>query len=330
MNRLKVNQQETIVTLWRRGWSLRRIAREVGYDRDTVSKYIRLERAKSATPSPGSATGSEPVAGRELPGDDAIPPTLTAGSGGDDESKPATPSPGSEPENGVPATPGAPGPESKPATLTAGSAGVVEPEPATPTPGKSEAADPNGAGTPGDGSELFTQALAAAQANVSLCEPLEDGDRGRPRPGLVGEANPPGPGPRSRFCGSLPVGEALRSPAGDRRPRCRSGGWSLLRASRCRWILGPARGSSMKTGKRRRSHVFRAVLCCSRKGYSEATFDQKTETFLRCLENAFRHFGGVPDRHGPGQSEGGGAASGLVRSGAQPEAGVVCGSTTAR
>lgn len=28
--------------------------------------------------------------------------------------------------------------------------------------------------------------------------------------------------------------------------------------------------------------------------YSEATFDEKTETFLRCLENAYRHFGGVP------------------------------------
>jgi hypothetical protein len=36
------------------------------------------------------------------------------------------------------------------------------------------------------------------------------------------------------------------------------------------------------------------VLSCSRAGYSEATFDQKTETFLRCLENAYRHFGGVP------------------------------------
>jgi hypothetical protein len=47
-------------------------------------------------------------------------------------------------------------------------------------------------------------------------------------------------------------------------------------------------------GRRRRSYVFRAVLCCSRKGYSEATSDQKTETFLRCLENAYRHFGGVP------------------------------------
>ena len=32
----------------------------------------------------------------------------------------------------------------------------------------------------------------------------------------------------------------------------------------------------------------------SRKGYSEATFTQTTDDFLRALENAFRHFGGVP------------------------------------
>ena len=47
-------------------------------------------------------------------------------------------------------------------------------------------------------------------------------------------------------------------------------------------------------GKRRRTHVFRIVLSHSRKGYSEAVYRQTTDDFLRCLENAFRHFGGVP------------------------------------
>ncbi len=47
-------------------------------------------------------------------------------------------------------------------------------------------------------------------------------------------------------------------------------------------------------GRRRRPHVFRAVLCFSGKGYSEVVWNQKTETFLRCLENAFRYLGGVP------------------------------------
>ena len=47
-------------------------------------------------------------------------------------------------------------------------------------------------------------------------------------------------------------------------------------------------------GKRRRSWVLRAVLSYSRKGYSEAVMRQDTESFLRCLENALCHFGGVP------------------------------------
>jgi transposase len=47
-------------------------------------------------------------------------------------------------------------------------------------------------------------------------------------------------------------------------------------------------------GKRRRPHVFRIVLSHSRKGYSEAVLRQSTESFIGALENAFRHFGGVP------------------------------------
>ncbi|MBL8829809.1 MAG: transposase [Planctomycetaceae bacterium] len=47
-------------------------------------------------------------------------------------------------------------------------------------------------------------------------------------------------------------------------------------------------------GKRRKTNVFRIVLAYSRKDYSEATYTQTTDDFLRALENAFRHFGGVP------------------------------------
>jgi transposase len=47
-------------------------------------------------------------------------------------------------------------------------------------------------------------------------------------------------------------------------------------------------------GKRRRTHVLRVVLSHSRKAYSEAVFRQTTDDFIRCIENAFRHFGGVP------------------------------------
>lgn len=47
-------------------------------------------------------------------------------------------------------------------------------------------------------------------------------------------------------------------------------------------------------GKYRKTHVLRVVLSHSRKAYSEACFRQTAENFLRVLENAFRHFGGVP------------------------------------
>ena len=50
----------------------------------------------------------------------------------------------------------------------------------------------------------------------------------------------------------------------------------------------------MVDGKRRRAWVFRIVLSHSRKGYAEAVFRQGAEEFIRCLENAFRQFGGVP------------------------------------
>jgi transposase len=49
----------------------------------------------------------------------------------------------------------------------------------------------------------------------------------------------------------------------------------------------------IEDGKRRRTHLFRAVLGHSRKGYSEAVWRQTTEIFIRCLENAFRYLGGV-------------------------------------
>jgi transposase len=49
-------------------------------------------------------------------------------------------------------------------------------------------------------------------------------------------------------------------------------------------------------GKRRKSHLFRIVLSHSRKAYSEVVYRQTTDEFIRCLENAFRHFGGAPRR----------------------------------
>jgi len=50
------------------------------------------------------------------------------------------------------------------------------------------------------------------------------------------------------------------------------------------------------SGRLKRVNLFRITLSHSRKSYSEAVLNQSCESFLRCLENAFRYFGGVPQR----------------------------------
>ena len=47
-------------------------------------------------------------------------------------------------------------------------------------------------------------------------------------------------------------------------------------------------------GKRKKIHLLRVTLSHSRKGYTEAMPRQDTESFIRGIENAFRHLGGVP------------------------------------
>ena len=242
MNQLKVNQRETIITLWERGWSARRIAREVGFDRYTVRKYIREQSAKPATPSPGSAVPDQGV---------------SRAASVDRRVNPATPTTGCE-DGG-------------------------EPNSATPSPGTNQA---------GVGEDEVSAALAAVRANLSMCaawrSQIEAGlDQGltakRIHQDLVNDHGFVG-GYQSvkRFVARLEK-DAL---VPYRRMEFAPGEQTQVDFGTGAWIVD-------ESGKKRRSHVFRAVLSCSRKGYSEATFDQKTETFLRCLENTYRHFGGV-------------------------------------
>lgn len=51
---------------------------------------------------------------------------------------------------------------------------------------------------------------------------------------------------------------------------------------------------TVKNGKKRRPHVLRVVLSCSRKAFSVAVWRQTTENFIRSLERSFLAFGGVP------------------------------------
>ena len=65
MNRLKVNQQQSILILYQQGWSKRRIARELALDRATVRKYVAATGAKPAT---NPHTGSDTEVGSKAPG----------------------------------------------------------------------------------------------------------------------------------------------------------------------------------------------------------------------------------------------------------------------
>jgi hypothetical protein len=70
-----------------------------------------------------------------------------------------------------------------------------------------------------------------------------------------------------------------------RRMECKPGAEMQFDFGQGAWVRGEAR--------RRRPNLFRAVLSHSRKGYSEVVWRQDTESVIRCIENAFRAFGGV-------------------------------------
>ena len=96
-NVLKMALQQAIVALWRRGWSFRRIADELGVHRETVSRYVRLEAdtvgAQVDTPSkPAKVT-----AGNEA-SDGPKPAKVTAGNEASDGPKPAKVTAGLRPD----------------------------------------------------------------------------------------------------------------------------------------------------------------------------------------------------------------------------------------
>src|SRR5215470_1593806 len=100
-NLLKVAMIETILSLRQRGWSQRRIARELGIDRETVARYLRQ---LPAPPKPAIAPlGSSDTDAESKP---AIAPTGSAVLDG--ESKPATAPTGSA-SAGAASPPGAAG-----------------------------------------------------------------------------------------------------------------------------------------------------------------------------------------------------------------------------
>lgn len=95
-----------------------------------------------------------------------------------------------------------------------------------------------------------------------------------------------------RYAGRL----AAANPLPVRRMECEPGAEAQVDFGTGAPVIVPA-GEPLPLGvtnRRRKTHVFRIVLSHSRKAYSEVVYRQTTENFIRCLENAFWHFGGIP------------------------------------
>jgi transposase len=278
-NQLTMADIQAILTLHKRGWRNRRIARELNVDRETVAKYIRASVCvpKPAKAPTGSAmTGEEAAEGPESPvpalasheerGIEASPsPFLPEATAGD--SKPAKAPIGSDP---------------KPAIAPIGSDVL-----STPLDQAQASLDATGLAGVSAGSVSLEK-----ECGRSACEPyrqvilkkLEQGlSAQRIYQDLVGDGFDHEYHSVRRFVARLQRTSALPF----RRMECAAGEEAQIDFGTGAWIELPE-------GKRRRSHVFRIVLSHSRKGYSEAVYRQTTEDFIRSIENAFWHFGGVP------------------------------------
>jgi transposase len=200
MNELNVNLQHSILTLAGNGWSDRRIARELGINRETVGKYLLLARPKPAISTPGSG----------------------------------------------------PDPNSKPAISTAGSATGRQSlcQPYSP---RIEAAVGVGLSA-----QRIYQDLVCDHGFTGSYQAIKRFVR------HLRETQP------------IPFVRMEVEPGAEAQVDFGQGAWVVV------------------DGKRKRPHLFRVVLSHSRKGYSEVVWRQTTESFIRCLENSYRAFGGVP------------------------------------
>lgn len=220
-NQLKMAKIQAILELHHRGWSQRRIAQELGIDRETVGRYVGL------------------AAGESKP---AISPAGNSGSG----------------------------PEPNPAISPLGCAADLP-------PGIIEFLNrPRGIGRKSHCEPFRDVILAKLGQDLSSQRIYQDLVTDHGYAGSYDSVK--------RFVRRLGRG----TPLPMRRMECGPGAEAQVDFGTGAPIVGPA-------GKRRQTHVFRIVLSHSRKAYSEATFRQTTDDFLRCLENAFHHFGGVPE-----------------------------------
>jgi transposase len=257
-NRLKMAIIQEVLQLHARRWSFRRIAQELHIDRGTVSRYVRLNEAKPATEAPTGVCS--PVRG----------------------SKPAKAPTGSEMARSD---------ESGP--LGIGDLAFSDSKPASEAPTGSE-------GTIPDLASAMQPAVAEFCARQpqrtcrSACEPHRELILAKLGQGLSA----------MRIFQDLAAEQNFQAKYHSvrRYVALLSGGHELpmrrmesLPGVEAQVDFGAGAPVITAEGKQRKTNVFRIVLSHSRKAYSEATFTQTAEDFIRCLENAFGHFGGVPE-----------------------------------
>jgi transposase len=244
-NLLKVAMIDAILSLHRQGLSQRRIARELGVNRETVARYL-------------SEVGTAPKPGNAPPGSSAA----------EAEPKPANASSGS-------------------------SAAEAEPKPANAPPG-SATIDPavdRCVAAPG----LPSDRTGRHRGRTSECEPWRDVIQSKCELGLSAQRIYQDLTTEHNFTGTYySIRRFVRSLVSRhelpfRRLECGPGDEAQVDFGSGAPVVGP-------DGKRRKMHLFRIVLSHSRKAYSEVVHHQTTDDFLRCLENAFRHFSGAPRR----------------------------------
>jgi transposase len=278
-NLLTMADMQAILGLHERGWLQRRIARELHVDRETVAKYIR---ASSCVPKPAKAPIGLDVAdgqateGKERP--------LLVGAPGDER--------GIETSQSPPLSDAAVG-DSKPAKAPLGSESKQAKAPIGSEPVSGALVQAELPPSVVAGIESSTAAISSEkECGRSVCERyrqviLEKLELGLSAQRIYQDLR--GEGFDHEYHSVRRFVAKLRGthPLPFRRMECGAGEEAQVDFGTGAWIELP-------TGKRRRSHVFRIVLSYSRKGYSEAVYRQTTEDFIRCIENAFWHFGGVP------------------------------------
>jgi len=253
-NELKMAIIQAIERLHALRWSQRKIARELGVDRGTVSRYLQAlppDPKPAIPPAGGPAPNAATFSGLPAPG-------LNAADGSDSAahepiSNAAIPSPGVLAEN-VP----------------------------------SQASHPPTACSSSSGERRRTSA-----GRNSQCEGHREVIVAKLQGGLTAQRVWQDLAAEHGFTGGYDSVKRFVRRLG------RSTGWPYRRmecaaGEEAQVDFGTGAPVVDSDGKRRKANVFRIVLSHSRKAYSEATFTQTTEDFLRALENAFAHFGGVP------------------------------------